>query len=68
MEHVEPIGRNKGTVCFVPDMEPGADMGCLVILAEPLIRFYPETNAQRDEYKEEVGLKPRFPTNFMLGH
>lgn len=46
-------------------MEPGADMGCLIILAEPVIRFYRETNAEMSTRRGEdwsLGFQKLFVT------
>lgn len=47
------------------DMEPGADMGCLIILAEPVIRLYRETNAEMSTRRREdssLGFQKLFVT------
>ena len=46
-------------------MEPGADMGCLIILAEPVIRLYRETNAEMSTRRREdssLGFQKLFVT------
>lgn len=37
----------------MPDVELGVDMSCLIILAEPVIRFYHETDAEMSTRRRE---------------